>query len=147
MLCLSDEPRPHHDGLEDLPLDGPQLAVGRRLDGRRPLAVVEDGQLAEDLPGGQDREELALARHLHLAICKRSAEERVRVRDAAESGHDSSLTELNRLTLIDRRRDRSFDPIIIREIRIPRMGILRGIRDTKESFRRMKGFFPCTVRT
>ena len=92
MLCLSDEPGPHHDGLEDLSLDGPQLAVGRRLDGRRPLAVVEDGQLAEDLPGGQDREELALARHLHLAIWKGSAEERVRVRDAAESRHDSIIT-------------------------------------------------------
>ena len=69
MLGLPDEPGPHHDGLEDLPLDGPQLAVGRGLDGGRPLAVVEDGELAEHLPGGQDGEELALARHLDLAIC------------------------------------------------------------------------------
>ena len=68
MLGLPDEPRPHHDGLEDLPLDGPQLAVRRRLDRRRPLAVVQDGQLAEHLARRQDREELALAGHLHFAI-------------------------------------------------------------------------------
>ena len=68
VLGLPDEPRPHHDGLEDLPLDGPQLAVRRRLDRRRPLAVVQDGQLAEHLARRQDREELALAGHLHFAI-------------------------------------------------------------------------------
>ena len=38
------------------------------LDGGRPLAVVEDGQLPEDLARRQDAEELALPGHLHLAI-------------------------------------------------------------------------------
>lgn len=37
---LPDEASPHHDGLEALALDGPQLAVRGCLDGGRPLAVV-----------------------------------------------------------------------------------------------------------
>ena len=44
------------------------------LDGSGPLAVVEDGELAEDLALGQDGEELALARNLHFAICKKITE-------------------------------------------------------------------------
>lgn len=30
VLGVSDETRPHHDGLEALPVDGPQLDVGQR---------------------------------------------------------------------------------------------------------------------
>ena len=44
--------------------------AGLTLDGGRPLAVVEDGELPEDLAGGEDAEELALSRDLHFPIWK-----------------------------------------------------------------------------
>lgn len=52
VLGLPDQPGTHHDGLEALSLDGPQLTVGGRGDGCRPLAMVEDGQLTEHLRAG-----------------------------------------------------------------------------------------------
>lgn len=68
VLGLPDQTGAHHDGLEALSLDGPQLAVGGRGDGRRPLAMVEDGQFAEHLGAGQRREVFAFAGHLDATL-------------------------------------------------------------------------------
>lgn len=68
VLRLPDQTRSHHDGLEALAFDGPQVALGDGRDGRRPLAVVQDGQLAQDLGAGEGREVLALAGDFNAAI-------------------------------------------------------------------------------
>lgn len=70
VLGLADQARSHHDGLEALALDGPQVALGDRSDGRRSLAIVQDGQLAEHLGARKGREVFALAGDLNAAIWK-----------------------------------------------------------------------------
>lgn len=68
---LPDQARSHHDGLEALALDGPQVALGDRGDGRRPLAVVQDRQFAKDLRSRQCGEVLALAGNLDASIWRK----------------------------------------------------------------------------
>lgn len=46
---LSDKTGPHHDRLEALPLDGPELAVRYGRDRCGSLTVVQYGELAEHL--------------------------------------------------------------------------------------------------
>lgn len=69
VLGLSDEPSPHHDGLEALALDGPEAAVRRGFDGGGSLAVVQYGELAEHLAWSHCAEVLVLPGHLHSALC------------------------------------------------------------------------------
>lgn len=69
VLGLTYQAGAHHDRLEALSLDGPELAVGGGRDRGRPLTVVEDGQLAQHLGPGQCRQVLAFAGHLHAALC------------------------------------------------------------------------------
>ena len=57
-----------HDLLEHDPLHAPQLPVGHGLDGGRPLAVVEDGQLSEGLAHPQSAQNLPVLDDLILAL-------------------------------------------------------------------------------
>lgn len=68
VLRLPYEARSHHDCLEALTFDRPQIAFGDRCDRRRPLAVVQNGQFAQHLGAGERRQVFALARHLHASI-------------------------------------------------------------------------------
>lgn len=58
---LPNEARSHHDCLEALAFDRPQIALGDRCDCRRPLAIVQYGQFAQHLGAGERRQVLALA--------------------------------------------------------------------------------------
>jgi hypothetical protein len=75
---LPDKAGPHHDGLEALSLDGPELAVGDGGDGCGALAVVENGELAENFRAGQRRQVFAFARHLDTTLCGKQRRKRRR---------------------------------------------------------------------
>lgn len=60
VLRLSDQPRAHHDRLEALSLDRPQIALTDCGNCRRTLAIVEYCQFAENLSARQCREIFAL---------------------------------------------------------------------------------------
>jgi len=68
IFCLSRETGPHHDGLETLPIDGPELAVGRSSYRRGPFAVIEDRQLPQYFARCQSTEVLSVPRHLDSAL-------------------------------------------------------------------------------
>ncbi len=69
ILCLL-ESSGDHNLLKDGPLQGPDLAVRDGLDGGRPLAVVEDGELPEGLADAQAAQHLPLLDHLEFSLAR-----------------------------------------------------------------------------
>ena len=57
-----------HDLLEHDPLHAPQLPVSDGLDGGRPLAVVEDGQLSEGLANPEPAQNLPILDDFILSL-------------------------------------------------------------------------------
>jgi len=65
---LPRESRPHHDGLEALSVDGPELAVSCSGDRRCPLAVVKNSELTQHFAVLQGAKILAVPRYLDLPL-------------------------------------------------------------------------------
>jgi hypothetical protein len=65
---LPRETRPHHDGLEALSVDGPELAVSCSGNRRCPLAVVKNRELTQHFAVLQSAKILTVSRYLDLPL-------------------------------------------------------------------------------
>lgn len=67
---LSRETSPHHNGLEALSVDGPEMTISCRGNRRCPLAIVKNSELPQHLTVLQGTKIFAISRHLDLTLWK-----------------------------------------------------------------------------
>lgn len=70
VLRLSRETSPHHNSLEALSVDGPEMTISCRGNRRCPLAIVKNSELSQHLTVLQGTKIFAISRHLDLTLWK-----------------------------------------------------------------------------